>query len=226
MCASCYDVITNKQQHLHRYGGTIVKAYRLPDRRTREKEKKIMMNIALTNLGKYNEGVLDYTWLTLPATEEEIAKAFDKIQVSHDGIHYYSNGEGQTAKNDYYGEYEEFFITDYECDYMQIGEYDSIERLNEIAEAVEDLEESQQAILKALLNDGYDLEEALEKIDDCILWAGCNDMTDVAYQYVDECGLLDNAGVLANYFDYEAFGRDLSFEGTWLETDEGMLEVR
>lgn len=185
-----------------------------------------MMNIALTNLGKYNEGVLDYTWLTLPATEEEIAKAFDKIQVSHDGIHYYSNGEGQTASNDYYGEYEEFFITDYECDYMQIGEYDSIERLNEIAEAVEDLEESQQEILKALLNDGYDLEEALEKIDDCIYYDDCNSMADVAERYADETGLLDSIPEnLRFYFDFEAFGRDMSFEGHWISTDTGYINV-
>jgi len=185
-----------------------------------------MMNIALTNLGKYNEGVLDFVWLTLPATEEEIAQAFDKIQVSHDDIHYYSNGRGQVAKTDYYGEYEEFFITDYECDYMDINEYDNLDRLNEIAETVEDLEDYEQTIVKALIDDGYSLEEAIDKKDDCILWTGCNDMTDVAYQYVEETGLLDNTGTLANYFDYEAFGRDMSFDGNWIETDEGMLEVR
>jgi len=185
-----------------------------------------MMNIALTNLGKYNEGVLDFVWLTLPATEDEIAEAFDKIQVSHDDIHYYSNGRGQVAKNDYYGEYEEFFITDYECDYLNIGEYDNLEHLNEIAETVESLDDSEQTIVKALLDEGYSLEEALDKKDDCYLWSGCNDMTDVAYQYVEECGLLENAGILANYFDYEAFGRDMSYEGHFVETDEGMLEIR
>ena len=186
-----------------------------------------MMNIALTNLGKYNEGVLDFVWLTLPATEEEIAKAFDKIQVSHDDVHYYSNGLGQVTNNDndYYGEYEEWFITDYECDFMEISEYASLEDLNEIAETLEDLDDSAETIVKALIDDGYSLEEALDKKDDCILWSGCNDMTDVAYQYVEECGLLANAGTLANYFDYESFGRDMGFEGYWIETDEGMLEV-
>ena len=184
-----------------------------------------MMNIALTNLGKYNEGVLDFVWLTLPATDEEIAKAFDQIQVSHDDTHYYSDGLGHVATNDYYGEYEEFFITDYECNFMKIGEYDNLEKLNEIAETIENLTDYEQTIVKALIDDGYSLEEALDKKDDCVLYSGCNDMTDVAYQYIEETGLLNNAGTLANYFDYEAFGRDMSFEGHWIETDEGMLEV-
>lgn len=184
-----------------------------------------MMNIALTNLGQYNEGILNFTWLSLPATEEEIAEAFDKIQVSHDDKHYYSDGLGHVTDNDYYGEYEEFFISDYECDFMEIGEYDNLDRLNEIAEEIENLADYEQTIVKALINEGYSLEEALDKKDDCILWAGCNDMTDVAYQYIEETGLLDNAGHLANYFDYEKYGRDMSYEGHWIETDEGMLEV-
>ena len=184
-----------------------------------------MMNIALTNLGKYNEGVLDFVWLSLPATEDEIKEAFDKIQVSHDDVHYYSNGLGSVATNDYYGEYEEFFITDYECDYMKISEYANLEELNEIAEAVENLEDYEQTIVKALIDEGYSLEDALDKKDDCRLWTGCDDMTDVAYQIMEETAELEKMGHLANYFDYEAYGRDLGFEGHWIETDEGMLEV-
>lgn len=185
-----------------------------------------MMNVALTNLGKYNEGVLDYVWLSLPATEEEIAAAFDKIQVSHDDVHYYSNGRGQVATNDYYGEYEEWFITDYECDYLRIGEYDNLERLNEIAEAVEDLDEYEQTIVKALLDDGYDLEEALDKKDNCFFYPGCDTMTEVAEQYAEETGLLDSIPEnLRYYFDFEAYGRDMSFEGHWISTDKGYIEV-
>lgn len=186
-----------------------------------------MMNIALTNLGKYNEGVLDFVWLALPATKEEIAKAFDKIEVSHDDVHYYSNGLGQVANNDYYGEYEEWFITDYECDYLRIGEYDNLEELNEIAETVEDLDDTEQIIVKALLDEGYSLEDALDKKDDCYLYSSCDNMTDVAYQYIEETGILDQIPEhLQSYFDYEAYGRDLSFEGHWVETSEGMLEIR
>lgn len=54
------------------------------------------LRVALTNLGKYNEGELVFKWLDLPATDEEIEQAFKSIGVA----------EGT--------EYEEYFITDYE----------------------------------------------------------------------------------------------------------------
>lgn len=76
------------------------------------------IKIALTNLGKYNEGELVYTWLELPATDEEISAAFTEIGVAP------------------HTEYEEHFISDYEAPF-QIGEYESIRKLNEIAEQLE-----------------------------------------------------------------------------------------
>lgn len=184
------------------------------------------MNVALTNLGMYNEGVLAFVWLTLPATTEEIAKAFDQIKVSHDNVHYYSNGRGEVATNDYIGEYEEYFITDYECDFYQVGEYENLDNLNELAEQIDSLEEWEQEIVKALMNEGYSLDDAIECKDDCRVWDDCDDMTDVAYRYVEECGLLhDVPDSLKNYFDYEAYGRDLSFDGHWIATDTGYIEV-
>lgn len=185
------------------------------------------MSIALTNLGQYNEGILNFTWLELPATDEEITRAFDKISVSHDDTHYYSDGLGHvTSLEKSIGEYEEWFITDYECAFYQIGEYESLEKLNEIAEKLDDMSDYEADIVRALLNEGYTLDEALDKKDDCIYWSDCNDMTDVAYQYVEECDLLhDVPDSLKNYFDYEAFGRDLSYSGHWIATDDGYIEV-
>lgn len=74
--------------------------------------------IALTNLGKYNEGELVYTWLELPATDDGIRSAFESIGVKAGT------------------EYEEHFISDYDAPF-RIGEYESIEKLNEVAEALE-----------------------------------------------------------------------------------------
>ncbi len=48
-------------------------------------------------------------------------------------------------------------------------------------------------------------------------------MIDVAYNIVEECYNLE--GPLANYFDYEAFARDLSYDG-YTETTYGVLEIR
>lgn len=185
------------------------------------------MRIALTNLGKYNEGILDYVWLDLPASDEELARAFDQIQVSHDDTHYYSDGCGHVANDDIYGEYEEFFITDYECDFYQVDEYENLDDLNELAERLEDLDADQADIVKAIMSDlGYDLEEALDAADDAMVFSGCTDMTDVAYEYVEETSLLHGVpDSLTNYFDYEAFGRDLEFDGSWFTLEDGSLGV-
>ena len=53
----------------------------------------------VTNLGKYNEGMLVGEWVKLPTTEEEMQKVFERIGI---------------GKQDEFGQpYEEWFITDY-----------------------------------------------------------------------------------------------------------------
>ena len=174
-----------------------------------------IINVALTNLHQYTCGTLNFTWLSLPATSEEIATAFDAIQVSHDGVNYFDHGQIM----------EEMFITDYECDFYNIGEYENLDRLNEIAEAVADLQGYERDILKALINEGYSLEEALEKKDDCYYYEA-DSMADVAEQLLEETGALDRIpDNLRYYFDYEAYGRDLELDGHWIATDNGFIEV-
>lgn len=75
------------------------------------------IRVALTNLGKYNEGVLDFVWLDLPATEDDIQEAYDAIGI---------DGE----------RYEETFISDYEAPFS-IEEYSSLTKLNEVAEVLD-----------------------------------------------------------------------------------------
>lgn len=185
------------------------------------------MKIALTNLGKYNEGVLDFVWLELPATETEIEEAFNDIQVSYNGKIWYSDGMGHASENAggaFYGEYEEVFITDYECDFYEVGEYENIDSLNEIAELFDGIPAYERDVVKGLVKEcGLTLEEAIDQADNVYIYSGCYDYTDCAYQYIEETGLLDGVpDSIANYFDYEAFGRDMSFEGQWFHTDGGM----
>ena len=121
-------------------------------------------------------------------------------------------------------EYEEYFITDYESDVpgVSVGEYDNLDDLNEMAETLADLDDYDLEIIGALLSEGYDLEEALDKKDDVMVFSDCHDMTDVAYAYIEETGMLDSVpDSIARYFDYEAFGRDMSFEGQFVFTDRG-----
>lgn len=163
-----------------------------------------MMNIFITNLGKYNEGELLGEWVELPIDEEELQKVFERIGINE--------------------EYEECFITDYECDFMKIGEYESISNLNEIAEKLGELDEEEQKVVKALMSEcSYTIDEAIEKVNcgDYRIYSDCDNMTDVSYQIVEECGYLNNVpDEVARYFDYESFGKDLGIEGTYIFTDD------
>ena len=162
-----------------------------------------MMRIYLTNLGKYNEGELVGKWVDLPTTNG-FEEHLEEIGINE--------------------EHEEWFITDYETDIagLKIGEYDNIEELDKLAETLEDLQDYDREVIEALISEGYSLEDALEKKDDCMVYYNCNDMTDVAEQYVEEAGLLDSIPEnLRYYFDFEAYGRDMSFEGTFVFTNNG-----
>ena len=172
---------------------------------------KIMLKIYLTNLGKYNEGQLIGEWVELPCTDAELEAVKERIGISD-----------KPDENGNY--YEEYFITDYETDVhgLEVGEYDNLDNLNELAETLYSLDEYDLEIVEAMISEGYTLEEAMEKKEDCMVYPDCHDMEDVAMEYAEETGLLDSIPEnLRSYFDYKAFGRDMSFEGHFVFTDQG-----
>lgn len=161
------------------------------------------MKIFLANLGKYNEGELVGEWVELPVSQGELQEVFDHIGINE--------------------EYEEYFISDYECDFYEVGEYENLDTLNEIAERIEELDEKESKVVKALMSElGYTLDEAIDKVNsgDYRIYSDCDNMTDIAYQVVEECEYLNNVpDNVARYFDYESFGRDLGIERTYIFLD-------
>lgn len=123
---------------------------------------------------------------------------------------------------------EEFIIVDYDAPFS-IGECDSVSELAEIAEKLESLDDSEIEILEAIL-DGHtsDFEEALRIVEDgeyMVYW-DCHTMADVAEHYLDETGMLNDVpDFIRNYF--EAYGRDMSYEGTFIElvNSVGYVEI-
>ena len=163
-----------------------------------------MLKIYLTNLGKYNEGCLIGEWVSLPVDDDELEEIKKRI-----GINQY---------------YEEMFITDYESDIdgVKVHEYDNIKALNELAEALEELDENEIEIVSALLSEGYSINEAIEKKDDCYIYFDCNDMEDVAMACCEECGTLEAIPEdLRCYFDFAAFGRDMEYSSHFVFTCNG-----
>lgn len=72
-----------------------------------------------------------------------------------------------------------------------------------------------------MISEGIALEDAIEKKDDCI-YHDCNDMEDVAREYAEQTGLLDSIPKhLQSYFDFESYGRDMSYEGQYVFTNKG-----
>ena len=91
-----------------------------------------------------------------------------------------------------------------------------------MAETLDNLDEYDREIVEAIISEGYSLEYALDNKDDCVVYSNCTDMTDVAMAYAEETGLLDNIPEnLRCYFDFEAFGRDMNIEGTYVFTNGG-----
>lgn len=184
------------------------------------------IKIFITNLGKYNEGVLDGEWVELPATEEELADVYDRIEICHDDKMYYDESGNP---------YEEVFITDYETDLgITIGEYDSIDNLNEMAETIESWDDYDVEIFKAACEAGYASEDDVEDFEpgDYNYIRDVSDDSELAIAYLDEVyGGLDQLAkydkksltdLCEQYFDYDAYGRDIRLEFdpyNWLDAD-------
>ena len=98
-----------------------------------------MLEAYVTNLGKYNEGYLVGEYLAFPSTTEEVQALLKRISI--DGVRY-----------------EEIFITDYETDipglYDCLGEYESIDELNYLADLLDGLSEGEMELFAAAVEHG------------------------------------------------------------------------
>ncbi len=117
-----------------------------------------MTKIYITDLEAYNSGHLIGDWIELPLRPHELYAEVRSILIK---------GK-RTCKSIHH--HEEIFITDFECDYKDIGEYDDVFKLNELAEQMEELDEDTQDKLKALEEahgENYykDLDSKLEVIE-------------------------------------------------------------
>lgn len=156
----------------------------------------------VTNLGKYNEGILAGEWLKLPADTETVQALFSRIGI--DGVRY-----------------EEFFITDFESAipglHRYFGEYESLDELNYLASLVEELDDLEK--FEAALEYGDHSGSVQEIINltqnlDCYeLYAGIDTEEALGYYFADELNAIDIPDHISQYFDYEAYGRNLALEG-------------
>ena len=172
------------------------------------------MNVYITDLASYNNGNLVGEWVTLPLDNEDLKSKINSILELGSKI----DGYGET--------HEEYFITDFECDYYDVDEYENIPKLNEMTELMEGLNDYEKKAVKFLL-DNYlvnSFEEALEKYDEVIIYEDCS-MYDIAYDLIQESFDFEKIPAnLSNYIDYNALARDLEIEGRYYEVDNAVYE--
>ena len=168
-----------------------------------------MLNIYVNTWGNYNENGADGgQWITLPMDPEELEEVLENIAA--------------LMKD----EDPEWFINDYEwtieSELGDVHEMDSITEWNERCQEADDLEEWEaEEIAAAIEAYGYTFAEAYERQQrGCFIFYPGQDLEEVAEELINEC--YDLPEFALRYFDYEAFARDLSFDG-YTETKYGVI---
>ena len=171
-----------------------------------------MLNIYVNTWGNYNENGADGgEWITLPMEPEELEEVLENIAALI--------GD----------EDPEWFINDYEWtidfDLGDVHEMDNIFDWNEKCLEADELEEWEaEEIAAAIEAFGYSFAEAMERQQrGCFIFYAGQDLEDVAYSLIEECYITkDTPDIFTRYFDYEAFARDLGFDG-YVETKYGVI---
>lgn len=158
--------------------------------------------VFITNLGKYNEGELVGKQLDLPCADLE-------AELAEIGV-----APGT--------QYEEYFITDYENEVgYEVHEYENVWALNELAERLDDVRDVDW-LLAYMDVTGEELETAIDNYEEHSSFYPGQTLEDVAYDLIHDCYKLPE--IAERYFDYEAFARDLGYDG-YTETDDGVICV-
>lgn len=126
--------------------------------------------IFITNLNKYNEDELVGKWLDLPC--DDLKAELETIGVIEGSM------------------YEEYFITDYTNDFnFEVGEYDRLSELNELAEQIQEIEDAGDYEVLLAIEEAYgDLYNAIEIYNTgrYIFYGSCDSLLDLAYEIIDE----------------------------------------
>lgn len=152
----------------------------------------------ITNLGKYNEGELVGKTLKFPTTPQEVQALLKDIGV--DGIRY-----------------EEFFITSFDGDvlglYDYLGEYENLDELNHLACLLSELDQGELEKFEAVIDGGShtssvaDLINLTQNLDCFEFYSDIEGEEDLGRYFAEDLAI---PAELKDYFDYEAYGRDVS----------------
>jgi hypothetical protein len=113
------------------------------------------------------------------------------------------------------------------CDRM--GEYENIDELNYLASLLDDMEEWEVDTFSAAVEYGEytrsvkNLINLAQNLDCYDYYPGVHNNEDLGYYYIDDLGMMDIPDHVAQYFDYEAFGRDMSINEGGIFAENGYI---
>lgn len=172
--------------------------------------------IYVADLAAYNSGHLHGRWIILEAYDFDPESVHERIKdILAKGTELYG---AETVSI-----HEEWAIHDYEgFGPVKIEESDSIEKVCELAETLDALESNGEDIAFGIFLDKVESLDSFDSLDDAVeafrdAYRGSQSLKDYAYEYVEECILpgIDKSirETIETYFDYEAFARDMSYDG-------------
>lgn len=171
-----------------------------------------MLNVFVNTWGNYNNNGADFgEWLTLPMDPDSLTETLKHIALVM------GDNDPEWAIHDYE------WTTD--IDLFDVSENDNIIELNERLQELESLEEWElEEVAAAIEAFGYGFLEAVDRQQrGCFILYRNMDLTEVAEEIINECYFTkDTPDIFTRYFDYEAFGRDLGFDG-YTETKYGVI---
>ncbi len=171
-----------------------------------------MLKVFMNTWGNYNEnGAEGGKWITLPMDEDELQETLDEIAEAM------GDRDPEWAIHDYEWEGD--------IDFGDVNEMDNVFKWNEICEEADDLDGWElKEVAAAIEAFGYSFAEAVDRQQrGCFTFYPGQNLVDVAYEIVEDCYFSEDVPeVFKNYFDYEAYARDLGFDG-YRETDYGVI---
>lgn len=165
-------------------------------------KSNVNIQIYIACLAAYNNGFLHGRWVDASLGIDHVREQIKFILLDSP-----MDEEGYPC--------EEWAIHDFEgFGNYKISEYHDLEELCEVAEFLKECEEKDfPSDVVSWLIDDYGIEGAKEKMEDSFIGEFDSD-SDIAYHLVEETGMLEGVcNRIAQYFDYEAYGRDLSMGG-------------
>lgn len=164
-----------------------------------------MIEVLVSNLGRYTEGYLDSEYLKLPTTKENLRALLQRIKV--DGVRY-----------------KQVFMTEYNTDIPflcnRLGEFEHLDELNYLATLIDDMDGGEKEKFAAAVElEGHmtgaaDLINLAQNLDCYDFYPGIKSELDLGLYYVDEMDMLEIPQHLDGYIDYEAYGRDMNLNNT------------